>query len=446
MAPLHLTADRGAFQIGIWDAETGKSLGAFSPGQTGHTGVIACLEFDPKGSTLATGSWDHSIGLWEVESRKHLASLRGQSNEIWSLTFSPDGDSVICGGKDGSLHVWPARKPVAEDEIPGLWRPLAISVDGGRVAAIDRNERVAFFDLTTKQQIRTIDLGLESDGSVEKNQRRRPRFGRRAALSGDLKTLVEPLDQGFVRIWDTETRETRRLRVCDVRVGLIELSPSGRHLVAGAHKSLIGVWDLESSLESGPQLQIEGERVVFSTDGSTMLVIKERGKVIEVWDFPDMIKKATFEPEPRAGMHVVVSPDGKTIATAGDMDDFNNFIHLWNEDGTYIGQCSGHKQGIWSLAFSPDGKSLVSSSSDSTLKFWNVATQQEMLSLRQIGTTHSNLLFSSDGRWLVGSANFFSQSGSLRMIKAPDFDEIDHWISSRLSHTSTKTAPNRPTP
>jgi WD40 repeat protein len=74
---------------------------------------------------------------------------------------------------------------------------------------------------------------------------------------------------------------------------------------------------------------------------------------------------------------------------------------------------------VQSLAFSADGLTLASASDDSTLKLWNVSTQQELLSIRRLGGTLSGLIFSPDGRLLVGTSGFFSQSGNLRLFKAP---------------------------
>jgi WD40 repeat protein len=69
--------------------------------------------------------------------------------------------------------------------------------------------------------------------------------------------------------------------------------------------------------------------------------------------------------------------------------------------GKLIGICKGHTQGIGLLAFTPDGKTLVSVSSDSSLRFWSVSTQQELLAMKRIADPVQDLLFSPDGDWLI---------------------------------------------
>jgi WD40 repeat protein len=92
--------------------------------------------------------------------------------------------------------------------------------------------------------------------------------------------------------------------------------------------------------------------------------------------------------------------------------------------GKLFGTCTGHKQAVFSVAFSPDSKTLATTSADSTLKLWNVATQQELLSIRRLGGVLRDLFFSPDGRLLVG-ANSFSPVGGVRLFRAPLLSETD---------------------
>ena len=104
----------------------------------------------------------------------------------------------------------------------------------------------------------------------------------------------------------------------------------------------------------------------------------------------------------------------------------DDVIRLWETStGKLLGACTGHKQGVRSVAFSPDGKTLATASDDSTLKLWNVGTQQELLTLRQLGATLTGLMFSPDGRQLVGGSGAFAQTGGLRFFRAPLFGETD---------------------
>jgi len=106
--------------------------------------------------------------------------------------------------------------------------------------------------------------------------------------------------------------------------------------------------------------------------------------------------------------------------------DQDDTIRLWDTTtGQSLGACTGHKQDVWSVAFSPDGKTLVTASDDSTLKFWNVATRQELLTIRRLGGALRALHFSPDGQLLVGGTSSSSRTGGLYFYRAPRADAAD---------------------
>jgi WD40 repeat protein len=146
-----------------------------------------------------------------------------------------------------------------------------------------------------------------------------------------------------------------------------------------------------------------------------------------LWDVATASLRISLDMDNQPGIGAAFSPDSSLLATA-------NFdvIRLWDVvSGRLVGVFTGHKQGVWSVAFAPDGKTLASASDDSTLKLWNVATQQELLTVRRLGGTLRNLLFSPDGRWLVGSSGLPSRDGGLRLFQAPLLAETDSANSTR---------------
>jgi WD40 repeat protein len=84
------------------------------------------------------------------------------------------------------------------------------------------------------------------------------------------------------------------------------------------------------------------------------------------------------------------------------VNDPENAIRLWNtKTGKMRGTCRGHTQGVRWLAFAPEGETLASVSDDSTLRFWNVRTQQELFSLQQLSNPMKEIRFSPNGKWLA---------------------------------------------
>jgi WD40 repeat protein len=258
-------------------------------------------------------------------------------------------------------------------------------------------------------------------------------------VSEDLGVVVQAIENGSVKIWDTQSGDSQILKVSDRSVDLVALSPDGHSLITGEggmmgpgnHRRTLRWWDLRAGTNSA--LATDAQKVLFSPDGRTLAAFRGAGSV-QFWDAATRLPRANIAidipssgtsaglPEFRFPPHAAFSSDGRLLATSGSDDT----IRLWEvATGKLRGVCTGHKQAVTSVAFSPDGKTLASASDDSTLKFWNVATQQELLTVRRLGGTLRSLLFSPDGRVLVGASGFSSASGGLRFFHAPAFAETD---------------------
>ncbi|HKS38424.1 MAG TPA: hypothetical protein VJW76_14620, partial [Verrucomicrobiae bacterium] len=324
--------------------------------------------------------------------------------------------ALVSGAKDGGVKLWSTRRQKKADALAGASTPLGFSRDSRALAAFDRPDGVVFFNLETSEPVQKIQLDV-SRGMPGPHFR----FGTPMAISEDLRTLVQALGDGAIKIRNTETGDTSTLKASDRPVGLVALSPDGRYLVTGEHDQLPRLWDLRTGTNTF--LPVESSRVFFSPDGRVLAALNPGENSIQIVDLVTRTVRTNLaiDAQPGFNANAAFAPDSRTLAVTYQDDT----IRLWDvATGALIGTCAGHKQPVFSVAFSPDGKTLASASDDSTLKLWNVATQQELLTDRRLGGAMSGLMFSPDGRSLVGGSSPFSRTSGLRFFRAPLLSEI----------------------
>ncbi|HEY0556441.1 MAG TPA: hypothetical protein VGG20_19460, partial [Thermoanaerobaculia bacterium] len=75
----------------------------------GRWGMVSSVAFDPQGGTLASGSYDRTVKLWEARSGKLLRTLEGHKDLVLSVAFDPQGGMLASGSADRTVRLWEAR-------------------------------------------------------------------------------------------------------------------------------------------------------------------------------------------------------------------------------------------------------------------------------------------------------------------------------------------------
>ena len=379
------------FVLETWASATGKKVASVPqrPNATEHSGMIASLAFDPHGQLLASGSWDHSIRLWDISTLQCVERLHGNPSEVWAVAFTAEGQGIISGAKDGTVRLWPTNAAPKEKLYEGRWTPIKFSKDGQVVAAIEEPSKFVLLNLRTGEPNDQLQLSQSQWGFWA------------GAISDDFRVLVDPLPTGGLRVWNLQSRKSVDLESEETHTSWTAISPDGISLLAGAGGDSVLWWNLQDPSEA--PVRIEGKRALFARNGNVLVTLHDGS--VKAWNAKSRSLKADFQVEADLGFMtpMVISDDGNILAIGSNpLTDADNAIRLWDtRSGELLGVCRGHTQGVMSLAFSPDGETLASSSSDSTLRFWDVRTQQELLSIQRLADSVGDILFSPDGNWLA---------------------------------------------
>ncbi len=440
--------------IRFWDVETLSVVGSLS----GSAGIGSASNFvlSPDGKLLAaencTGAFmggtcnqgSASIIIWNLETNKPIGvSLLGHNNWISDLVFSPDSKVLASGSRDGTIILWrmdelQSASPLLRDETSMHYSLVAaLSPDNETLALGGCNKEISpynckkgqilFWDLLSQQFTEISLMGHESEVTG-------------LAYSADGQILASGAGDGTIILWDMKNHKPFELPpfTYDGKFAHLALSPNRKYLVYTSGASVI-MWDLEkrppieyaltltsqdfSSVDNEPG---EARELAFSPDGMTLATGYYNGQIY-LWDLTTHIPRKLhrgFSTVIGTSEGIAFSADGRLLASISGPE-----ILIWDAiRGEQIGRPLTTLQGIAEVAFSPDGKMLVTASDD--ILFWDLATHMQIGQPIYSGNNFVNLhrLPFDEG----GNLLFVNQDGSTSMWGT----SVEVWKSQTCSKVS----------
>jgi WD40 repeat protein/predicted Ser/Thr protein kinase len=357
----------------VWDVATGRELLTLA----GSDDVPLAVAVSRDGNRIAAASYDNGVIVWDAASGEKLLTLRGHAGLVRSVAFSPDGTRLASAGDDKTIKVWDARSGrelliLAGHE--GAPSQVLFSPDGKRiVSAVGVYHRYVYdfsgggdpvgpaetkvWDATTGRQLRTI----------------KDRWG--AAFSPDGKQVATGSTAGGVSIRDVQTGDEVARLPAGAPAWFVSWSADGRRIAAGLSDNRVVVWDVPTRRERFSTTQYYLSALALSPDGEHLAwASMGSGALQSPPSVHDLGANTTTRlTGHRAGVYGLAwFADGRRLATVS----FDHTVRVWDkQDGRSLLILRVHPEAAHAVAWSPDGR-LATACCDDNIRIWSPGSRE----------------------------------------------------------------------
>jgi len=365
-------------------------------------GRVRVTRFSPDGSLLLVAG----NGGARLYDRAHAFRLRrlAPTSTLADAAFSPDGRLVAGAGigADHAAHVWDAQTGLQLYTLPHDDGVLSVDFSpNGRYLAtgsIDGKARV--WNVAGGLLLATFDHPRGS----------RSNFVQMVSFSPDSSRLLTVGGDRFARVYDLTRRELAMSVNNTVLVNSARFSHDGTLIATAGSDLFVRMWDASTGqLRYALRGTGRVNDLTFSPDDALLATAGGNDTIARVWDLAERSSSAIITAH-RSGIEsVAFNPDGRSVLTTGR--DRNAYVAA-SEGGFTQASLLGHRGPVTSAAYSPDGQTIVTGSEDGSARLWDARVDRSgptTAGIPRLVGAHAlavNVVaFSPDGRHLLSAGD-----------------------------------------
>ncbi|MCC6794079.1 MAG: hypothetical protein IT366_03095 [Candidatus Hydrogenedentes bacterium] len=361
-----------------------------------HDAPVLSVAFSPNCDQVVSGSLDWTVRIWDVRERREVTCLRGHRDIVNSVCFAPDGHRVASASADRTVRVWEGFRSGAAGRIhdhSGDIVDIALSGDGSSLVSASRDGTIRLWDNKGVQRKVLIDNAQVAQVAVSKNA-----------------CEVFSTDKQLIRIYDAQDGTERTARYSP-----IEARNQGRGWLDPSIQTVDGVDGSKAVVRQGSDIEItqfllssdekqvvggcwDGSICVWNTDDTTQVqCLSDPNERLTALSFFPQENRVIYAQEVTS---LSVSLDDRSVVS-GSADGTVRLWHLQSQTGT--GHRT-HRTAVTSIAIADDGSLVATGDADGKIILWRTADRRVVAEANVHNSAVTDIAFSHDGKSIISTS------------------------------------------
>ncbi|MEM7118503.1 MAG: BTAD domain-containing putative transcriptional regulator [Chloroflexota bacterium] len=427
--------------------ETGICLTSFTPHQT----AVHCVAFSPDGQTAVSGDSNGQLFWWQLETGNILQQIHAHEGTIWDVAFLPDGEAVLTAGADKVIRRWQLETGSLEQTYTqhrGGVTCLAVHTNGRLALSGSEDQSLILWKIDSGQVVRQMG---HTDKHIAQQVVKRGHVGTVWGVAFHPKeesAISVAMDRNVI-IWDLAEGRVSNYFQFDVSLLDLDISPDGSYALLASLSSQVCLYDLQRN-QIVRRLQEHQQRVQAVCFAGQSMALSGSGRGgLRLWTLHngaeerawrshdgDILSGFALSPDGRTAIGGFVSgqaclwdvasseilrrwqahgdaiirnchfgPNGRFVVTGcGDIyrEAKETTVKVWEVATGELQYCfDNHTRHVWDVAFSPNGRFVLSTAHDGTVRYGCLVSGSSRLLLDTTPQAALGVDISPDGRFAV---------------------------------------------